>query len=82
MLSQNKDKFDQFLLSFEELISDRMSQNPHFIYVTGELTVRLSSWWKNNPATSEGNQVEAITSSCGLSQFICEPVHILQNLSL
>ena len=38
--NQSKDKFDQFLLNFEQLISDRMSQNPHFILLTGDFNVR------------------------------------------
>ena len=46
--NQSKDEFDQFLLNFEQLISDRMSQNPHFILVTGDFNVRSSSWWKND----------------------------------
>ena len=79
--SQRKDEFDQFLLNSEQLISDRMSQNPHFTLVTGDFNVRSSSWWKNNLTTSEGSQVDAITSSYGLSQLICEPTHILPNLS-
>ena len=73
--NQSKDEFDQFLLNFEQLVSDRMSQNPHVILVTGEFNVRLSSWWKNDLTTSEGNQVDAITSSYGLSQLICEPTY-------
>ena len=59
-----------------------MSQNPHFILVTGDFNVRSFSWWKNDLTTSEGNQVDAITSSYGLSQLICEPTHILPNWSL
>ena len=61
--NQSKDEFDQFLLNFEQLISDRMSQNPHFISVTGDFNVWSSSWSKNGITTSEGNQVGAITSS-------------------
>ena len=37
--SQSKDEFDQFLLNFEQLISDRMSQNPHFTLITGDFNV-------------------------------------------
>ena len=37
--NQSKDEFDQFLLNLEQLISDRMSQNPHFISVTGDFNV-------------------------------------------
>ena len=67
-----------FVLNFEQLISDKMSPDPHFILVTGDFNVRSSSWWKNDLTTSEGNQVYAITSSYGLSQLICEPTHICQ----
>ena len=42
---------------------------------------RSSSWWKNDLRTSEGSQVDAIASSYGLSQLICEPTHILPNSS-
>ena len=40
--SKSKDDFDQSLLNFEQLISDRMKQNAHFILVIGDLNVRLS----------------------------------------
>ena len=59
--NQSKDEFDQFLLNFEQLISDRMSRNPHFILVIGDFKVRSSSCWKNDLTTSEGNQVDTIT---------------------
>ena len=41
--SQSKDEFDQFLLNFEQLISDIMSQNRHFLLVTGDFNFRSSS---------------------------------------
>ena len=40
--SQSKVEFDQFLLNFKQLISDRMYRNPHFILATGEFNVRSS----------------------------------------
>ena len=58
-----------------------MSQSPHFILVTGDFSVRSSSWWKNDLKASEGNQVDAITSFYGLNQLIFEPTNILPNLS-
>ena len=79
--NQSKDEVDKFQLNFAQLTSDRMSQNSHFILVTGNFNVRTSSWWKNDLTTSEGNQLDAITSSYGLSQLICEPTHILPNSS-
>ena len=79
--NQSKDEFDQFLLNFELLISGRISQNPHFILVTGDFNARSYSCWKNDLTTSEGNQLDTITLSYGLSQLICEPTHILPNSS-
>ena len=79
--NQSKDEFDQFFLNFEQLISDRMSQNPHFILVTGDFNVRSSSWWKNGLTTSEGNQLDATNSSYGLRQLICKPIYILLSWS-
>ena len=58
-----------------------MSQNPHFILVTDDFNVRSPSWWKNVLTTSEGNQVDVITSSYSLSQLIYEPTHIHPNSS-
>ena len=57
--SPNQSK-DEFLLNFEQLIPDRMSQNPHFILVTGDFNFRSPSWWKNDLTKSEGNQVGAM----------------------
>ena len=79
--SQSKGEFDKSLLIFEQFISDRMSQNPRFILVIGDFNVRLSSWWKNDLTTSESNQVDAITSSYGLSQPICKLENIFPNCS-
>ena len=64
-----------------QLISDRQSQNPLFILVTGDFNTRSLSYWKNDLTTSEGNQVHDITSFYGLSQIICDPTHILPNSS-
>ena len=59
-----------------------MSQNPHFVLVTGEFNVRSTSWWKDDLTTSEFNQVDANTSFHGFSQCIFKSTHILPNLSL
>ena len=39
--SQSKYEFDHFFLNFEQLISDRMSQNRLFMLVTGDWFDRL-----------------------------------------
>ena len=39
------------------------------------------NWWKNDLSTSEGTQVDSLTTSYGLSQIISDPTHILPNSS-
>ena len=49
--------------------------------ITGDFNVRSSNWWKNDFTTSEGTQVDSLSSSYGLSHVISDPTHILPNLS-
>ena len=79
--SQSKAEFDHFPPNFEPLISDKMSQNPLFMFLTSDFNVRSSCWWKHDLTTNEGSQVDAITSIYGLTQLIREPTHILPNSS-
>ena len=58
-----------------------ISQNRMFLLVTGDFNARNSSWWKNDYITREGNEIESLTCSYGLSQLISDPTHILQNSS-
>ena len=37
--NQSKDEFDQFLLTFEQFISERMNQNTHFMLVIGNFNI-------------------------------------------
>ena len=69
-LTQSKEELNQFLLNFEQLIFDRINQNPHFILVTGDFNVWSSSWWKTDLTANESNQLDAITSPYGWSQLI------------
>ena len=79
--SQTQDEFDIFLVSFEQLIGDIIAKNPLFVLITGDFNVRLTNWWKNDLSTSEGTQVDSLTTSYGLSQIISDPTHILPNSS-
>ena len=79
--SRSKDEFDQFPLNFEQLISDRISQNLHFILETSAFNVRSSSWWGNDLTAREDSQFNAIISSYGSNQLIHKPARILPNSS-
>ena len=79
--SQTQDEFDIFLINLEQSIGDIIVKNPLFVLITGDFNVRSSNWWKNDLSTSEGIQVDSLTTSYGLSQIISDPTHILPNSS-
>ena len=79
--SQTQDKIDIFLINFEQLIGDIIAKNPLFVLITGDINVRSSNWWKNDLSTSEGTQVDSLTTSYGPSQIASDPTHILLNSS-
>ena len=70
-----------FLINLEQLISDIITKNPLFVLITGDFNVRSSNWWKNDLSTSEGTQVDSLTTSYGPSQIASDPTHILLNSS-
>ena len=77
--SQSQEEFYDLLFSLDQLLSKMISQNPIFLLVTGDFNARNSSWWKNDCLTREGNEIESLTYSYGLTQLITDPTHILQN---
>ena len=79
--SQTQDEFDIFLVSFEQLIGDIIAKNPLLVLITDDFNVISTNWWKNDLSTSEGNQVDSLTTFHGLSQIISDPTDILPNLS-
>ena len=79
--SQTQDEFDIFLINLEQSIGDIIVKNSLFVLITGDFNVRSSNWWKNDFSTSEGTQVDSLTTSYGLSQIVSDPAHILLNSS-
>ena len=79
--SQTQDQFNEFLLNFEQLLSDVFFCSPSFLLIRGDFNAKTSSWWRKDSTTSKGIQIEALTCSYGLSQLISSPTHILQNSS-
>ena len=77
--SQTHDQFNDFLLNFEQLLSDSTSCNPSFLLMAGDFNARTSSWFSKDSATLEGTEVEVLTCSYELNQHISNPTHILQN---
>ena len=79
--SHSIDRLVNFLINFEQLISDIITNNPLFVLITGDFNVRSSNWWKNDLSMSEVTQVDSLTTSYSLSQVISDPTHILPNSS-
>ena len=71
--SQSQEGFYDFLFLLDQLLSNIVSQNPTFLLVTGDFNARNSSWRKNDCITREGNKIESLTCSYGLSQLISDP---------
>ena len=65
----------------EKSIGDIIAKNPLFVLIAGDVNARSTNWWKNDLSTSEGTQVDSLTTSCGPSQIISDPTHILPNSS-
>ena len=77
--SQNNIEFENFLSDFEELLSKTVSSNSLCTLILGNFNAKSSSWWKEDRTTTEGSQLEALTSLHNFHQLISEPTHILPN---
>ena len=75
--SQTQDQFNEFLLNFEQLLSDIIS----LFLMAGDFNARTLSWWRKDSTTLEGTQIDGLSCSFGLNQLISSPTHILQNSS-
>ena len=79
--SQTRDGFNEFWLNYEQILSEIIFWNPSSLFITGDINVRTSSWWRNDAANLEGTQAEALACFYGLNQIIFRPTHILRNWS-
>ena len=59
--SQPQEEFYDFLFSLDQLLPNRISQNPFFLLGTGDFNARNSSWWKNDCVPREGNKIESLS---------------------
>ena len=62
------------------MLSDINSSNPHFSIILGDLDA-TTNWWQGDTQTSEGSQIDYLTTSYGFQQLISEPTHILKDSS-
>lgn len=72
------------LIRFYSILSNFcqiLLQKNCFIIVKGDFNARATVWWRNNITTTEGTNIDSTASSYGLSQIICDAIHILSTSS-
>ena len=79
--SQNGLEFDTFISSFEKILGDIHSFKSDFSFILGDFNARSNKWWVVDTQTSEGSQIDFLTTSDGFRQIISEPTSILKNSS-
>ena len=63
------------------MLGDINSSNPRFSIILGDFNARSNNSWQGDTQTSEGSQIDYLTTSYGFQQLISEPIHILKNSS-
>ena len=63
--SQPHDEFDNFLLTFEQVLCDIIARSPFFVLITGDFNAREAKWWRNYMTTNEGTNIDSVTTSYG-----------------
>ena len=78
-ISRNNEKFENFCVNFDLLLSNINEEIPICSIITGDFNARSSNWWKNDITNSVGQKLDSLTSSAGYSQIIDEPTHIVNS---
>ena len=79
--SQSSNDFENFLSSFDQVITDMSLNNPAFRLISGDFNCKSNSRWEGDISTKKGINLESVSSSHGLHQLITDPTHILRQSS-
>ena len=77
--SQTSEEFDSFNTNLEKIVVDISRSNPLFVSIIGDFYAKSSNWSSNDTKTSEGAQLDYLTSLYGMKQVITKPTHILES---
>ena len=75
--SQSHDCFQIFLREFEKLLFSITKKRTDFTTIVADFNARSTTWWSGDITTTEGTNIEALTSCHGFEQVINEPLCIL-----
>ena len=73
--------YENFLSNFEKLLNYTTSSNGLFTIILGDFNARSSVWWTKDKTTTEGTQIESLTSVHGFHKLISQPTHLLPQSS-
>ena len=68
--SQTSDDFEKFTDNFEVTLDTPAESNSHLIVVLGDFNIKSKNWYINDTTTTEGANIEFVTSQYGLRQII------------
>ena len=77
--SQSNEQFNEFLENFELSLDNMATNNPFLMTVIGDFNAKSKNWCSTDNASTEGTEIEILTSHYGLSQLIKEPTFIINN---
>ena len=68
-------EFANFISNFTDLYSNIKKEKPYMTFFTGDFNAHSQLWYPDGDTTPEGNEIENLISSLGLSQLITEPTN-------
>ena len=68
-------------MNFEKLLNYTISSNGLFTIILADFNARSPVWWTKDKITTEGTQLESLTSVHGFQQLISQTTHLLPQSS-
>ena len=79
--NQSQDEFETFTNNLELILDKIFEANSFSVIVPGDFNAKLSQWYKNDKAATEGSKIVNSTFQYGLKQIINRPAHVPNNSS-
>ena len=65
--------------NFENILNFVKGLKPSFTIILGDFNARSKSWWPDDITSTEGTDIDSLTTMHGLHQLISDPTHLLPN---
>ena len=67
--SSAKVDWNYFISNSKKMLGDIHSFNPDFSIILGDFNARSNKWWVGDTQTSEGSQINSLSTSYGFRQL-------------